>query len=121
MERLLSACHQQKLVMKVPAVASQVLRLVAVEEIPREPLFERICNINVLRVHPQEVRFAITEVMLRLWWENDGISTQDRLTHAGLAQLTNEACTFLRPAVVRAHFYWLLKYPNNSTRKRGVR
>ncbi|KAL4080514.1 hypothetical protein J3A83DRAFT_4184550 [Scleroderma citrinum] len=92
LERLLGICHQQHLVMWVPAVTSQVMTWVTVREMESDELLCSIHMLNVLKVHWEEV----------VWWSSSQPAGLGFNNTMGLKQFTGEACVFFSEAVAQS-------------------
>jgi len=87
--------------MWLPAVAARVLECVSVDEMTPEDLRLELSNINVFRIHPNEIHVAITGPMPNVWWEHDGPMVTARSDGTRLTGLIKEAIKFFPADHVR--------------------
>ncbi|KAL4062830.1 hypothetical protein V8B97DRAFT_1920717 [Scleroderma yunnanense] len=99
LERLLGICHQQHLVMWVPAVISQVMTWVTVREMESDELLCSICMLNILKVHQEES-------------QPTGLGFNNTM---GLKQFIGEACVFFSEAVAQGTIIPTLIMPQGGT------
>ncbi|KAI5995703.1 hypothetical protein EDC04DRAFT_2910180 [Pisolithus marmoratus] len=95
LERILSMCQQQDLKMWVPAAASTILEWMVVSGMLWEVLADRIAEINVFKIYPEEVHTVIPKQMPQQWWV-DGPTVTAGLGIQPVTESIKEAMEFFQ-------------------------